>query len=239
MTKVSNCGMSETGGITGRAGDQTGNEYCIRSWSDFGQDCVLWHPSSSINSLVADLACEAAANNKIGYDQTQRETFWEQVKKVRYRPADVKKACEADCSSSTATIVKCAGYITGDAKLKAVPVSCWTGNLKAALVKAGYEVHTEAKYTRSPDYLPRGSINLNQAKHVNINVTNGGKHGTGAGRYKAKTKIVLREGDTMLFKPVTTLKKGTVFEVTLISDRGWGYVPKYDAWGDLSKAQAL
>ncbi len=239
MTKVSNCGSSETGGINGRAGDQTGGEYCIRSWSDFGQNVVLWHPSKKVNDLVADLASEAAANDKIGYDQTQRETFWNQLKTVRYRPANIKKACEADCSSSTATIVKAAGYILGDVNLKAVPVSCWTGNLRSALVKAGYKCSWDKKYTDSPDYLPRGSINLNESRHVNINVTKGGKHGTGAGSYRAKSKIVAREGDTMLFKPVGTIKKGSTFEVTLVSDRGWGYVPKMDAWADLSKAEKL
>ena len=239
MTKVSNCGSSETGGITGRAGDQTGGEYCIRSWSDFGQNVVLWHPSKKVNDLVADLACEAAANDKIGYDQTQRETFWNELKKVRYRPANVKRACEADCSSSTATTVKAAGYILDDAKLKAVPVSCWTGNLKSALVKAGYEAHTESKYTRSGDYLPRGAINLNEARHVNVCVTSGAKHGTGAGVYRAKQRITAREGDTMLFKPVGTIKKGSTFDVTLVSDRGWGYIPKLDAWADLSKAVKL
>ncbi len=179
MTKVSNCGSSETGGITGKAGDQTGGEYKIRSWYDFGQNCVLWHHNPKVNELVADLACEAAANDKVGYDQGQRQTFWNQLKKekVRYRPAAITKACEADCSSSTAAIVKAAGYILNDARLKAVPTTCWTGNLRTALVKAGYTASTEKKYTRSGDYLPRGSINLNESKHVNVNVTKGAKYG--------------------------------------------------------------
>lgn len=239
MTKVSNCGSSETGGITGKAGDQTGGEYRIRSWYDFGQNCVLWHPDSKVNELVADLACEAAANDKIGYDQSQRTTMWTQLKTVRYRPANVKKACEADCSSSTAILVKCAGYILGDTKLKAVSVDCWTGNLRSALVKAGYKCSFDPKYTDSGDYLPRGSINLNESRHVNVNVTKGGKCGTKSGKYRAKSKIVAREGDTMLFKPVSTIKKGAEFEVTLVSDRGWGYIPKLDAWADLSKATAI
>jgi len=256
MTKVSNCGSSETGGITGKAGDQTGGEYRIRSWYDFGQDVVLWHPDGKVNELVADLACEAAANDKVGYDQGQRETFWNQLKKVRYRPANIKTKCEADCSSSTATVVKAAGYILNDYKLKAVPVSCWTGNLKAALVKAGYKYSTSSKYTRSDKYLPRGSINLNQSRHVNVNVTAGSlykkdakgdtndKKGTKDAKNKKGTYVVtaedglnVRAGDTTRFPVIATMKEGTEFEVAAVSENGWGYLPKYDGWACLKYAE--
>lgn len=242
MTKVSNCGHDEKWGARGgKAGDQTGSEWWICNWYDFGQDCVLWHPDQKVNELVADLACEAAANDKVGYDQNQRLTFWTQLSKTKSkRPADIKTACEADCSSGTAAIVKAAGHILGDAKLKAVSPDCWTGNLKAALVNAGYRAYTSAKYTDSGDYVPRGSINLNQAKHVNVNVTKGPKYGqkptSKTGTYKAKSKIVVREGDTLLFKPKGTIAKGSTFSVSAISDRGWGYVAKMDGWADLGKA---
>lgn len=176
MTKVSNCGHDENWGASGgKAGDQTGTEWYVREWYDFGQDMVLRHPEQKVRQLIASMATEAAQNDNIGYDQSQRETFWEYLSRAGYIPSYITFACEADCSSGTAAIVRGAGYRLGMDALKTVPISLWTGNMAAYLKAAGFVALTDSRYLRSGDYLIAGDINLNQATHVNICVTNGSK----------------------------------------------------------------
>ena len=178
MTKVSNCGGDEHRGISGgQAGDQTGTEWYVRDWYDFGQDMVLRHPEQKVRQLIASMATEAAENDNIGYDQSQRETFFERLARVNYIPSHIAFVCEADCSSGTAAIVRGAGYRLDMDALKSVPVSLWTGNMAAYLKAAGFVALTDKRYLRSGDYLLAGDINLNQAAHVNICVTSGPKSG--------------------------------------------------------------
>lgn len=83
--------------------------------------------------------------------------------------------CEADCSSGVAAIVKGAGYRLKNEKLKNVSTACYTGNLRAALKAAGFEVLTDKKYLTSDAYLLEGDILLNDGAHVATNLTNGAK----------------------------------------------------------------
>ncbi len=176
MTKVSNCGGDEHRGVSGgKAGDQTGTEWYVREWYDFGQDVVLRHPDTKVRALIASMAAEAANNDKIGYDQSERETFWEFLARAGYIPSYITWACEADCSSGTAAVVKAVGYRLGMDSLKSVPVSLWTGNMLQSFKAAGFSVLTDERYLRSGDYLLAGDIILNQRTHVNICVTNGTK----------------------------------------------------------------
>ena len=61
-----------TGGLTG---DQTGTEWQIKNWYNRPWSHVIRHPDKVKRELIAELAIEAANNNKIGYDQNQRHTF--------------------------------------------------------------------------------------------------------------------------------------------------------------------
>ena len=107
--------------------------------------------------MIAQMAKAAANNNMVGYDQSQRYTFWEHLKASNYDPAKITVKCEADCSSGVAAIVKGAGYRLGIKKLKDVSICCYTGNLRAALKAAGFEVLTDSKYLTSDAYLLEGS----------------------------------------------------------------------------------
>ena len=114
---ISNCGKGESGYSGQQAGDQTGQEYWLISWFNCNWNCVLRHPNSKVRSLIAELATEAAKNDNIGYDQSDRLTFWNYLKNANYHPGNITVPCEADCSSSTAAIVKAAGYLSGNALL--------------------------------------------------------------------------------------------------------------------------
>ena len=172
---ISNCGHDENNRYnSGKAGDQTGTEWYVRSWYNGGWKCVFRHPDKKTRALIAEMARAAANNNNIGYDQYQRLTFWEQLKKVNYHPENIATKCEADCSSGVAAIVKGAGYRLGNTKMQGVNPSVYTGNEEAALKAAGFEVLKTSKYLTSDAYLVEGDI-LMSSGHTCTNLTNGSK----------------------------------------------------------------
>lgn len=178
-TMISNSGHDENGRYSGgAAGDQTGTEWQVIPWYNRPWNCVLRHPKASVRKLIAQLAKEAANNNKIGYDQNQRETFWEQLKKVGYYPSKITVKCEADCSAGVCAIVRATGYLLGDTKLQKHS-GTYTGNMRAALKAAGFEVLTASKYLTSGDYLLTGDILLNDGAHTATVVSDGAKATSG------------------------------------------------------------
>ena len=198
---ISNCGHDENNKYkNGKAGDQTGGEWALISWYNRPWNCVLRHPDAKVRKKIAELAKAAAQNNLVGYDQNERYTFWEHLKASAYNPAKITVACEADCSSGVAAIVKAVGYLLGDAKLQAVSIYCYTGNLRAALKAAGFEVLTASKYLTSDASLLEGDILLNESAHVATNLTNGSKSGAEGSGSSAGTsgasKDYLSKGDT-------------------------------------------
>ena len=56
--------------------------------------------------------------------------------------------------------------------LKNVPITS-TWYMRDTLKNAGFEILTASKYLKSPDYLKRGDILLNDAKHTATNVEDG------------------------------------------------------------------
>lgn len=131
------------------------------------------HPNANVRKLIAQMAKNAANNDMIGYDQSQRLTFWEQLRKVDYMPEKIRVACEADCSSGVAAIVKGAGYRTNNDKMRRVSPSMYTGNERLALESAGFVALYESKYLSSDKYLLEGDILINEGTHTTINLTNG------------------------------------------------------------------
>lgn len=175
---LSNSGHDESGRYTGgQAGDQTGGEWSLVSWYQYpwdgGWNVILHHPSSEVRKWIAQLATEAANNNKIGYDQSERYTFWNQLSTVGFRPQNITVPCEADCSAGVAAIVKAVGYLLNSAALQGVSIYAWTGNLKAVLVNAGFEARTGSQYLSGDSYLYAGDVLLNETNHTCICVTDG------------------------------------------------------------------
>lgn len=170
---ISNSGHDENGRYSGgKAGDQTGNEWAIIKWYNRPWTCVLRHNEADVREKLAELSEKAAKNNNIGYDQLQRETYWEQLKNAGYDPSKIKKKCEADCSAGVTSNVKAVGYLLGIKKLQGVVITS-THYMKEILRKAGFEVLTEKKYLTSDKYLLRGDILLNEGHHTAVNLTNG------------------------------------------------------------------
>lgn len=171
---ISNCGHDENNKYRGgKAGDQTGGEWYVRPWYNGRWNVVMRHPDLKVRSLIADMAKKAAENDLIGYDQSQRLTFWKHLKASGYKPENITIACEADCSSGVGAIVKGAGYRLGNDDLKNVSQNIYSGNERAALRNAGFKELCDFKYLTSDAYLLAGDVLINEGVHTAINLTDG------------------------------------------------------------------
>ena len=172
---ISNSGSDENGSYSGgQAGDQTGREWQMRSWYNRPWSCVLRYPDQKVALKITQLAIDAALNDKIGYDQRQNRTYLTQLKAVGWEPSKITVACEADCSAGVCANVTAAGYLLGIAALKN-HTGTYTGNMRSALTKAGFQLLTDSKYLTGGDYLLPGDILLNDGHHTATNVTIGAK----------------------------------------------------------------
>lgn len=199
---ISNCGHDEHGRYSGgKAGDQTDQEWVVKSWYSRPWRCVLRHPDSSVQNKIAELARKSAQNNLIGYDQGERYTYWQHLKASNYDPSQISVACEADCSSGVAAIIKAVGYILGRNALKNVSIYAYTGNLRSILQNAGFQLLTESKYLTGDSYLLPGDVLLLDGHHTAINLDKGSNAGSST---PAKPPV---SGDSYRVKSGDTLSK--------------------------------
>jgi len=174
---ISNSGSDENGKYKGgKAGDQSGKEWYLRKWYDRPWTCVLRWPDINVGTLLAQLGIDAALNDKIGYDQGQRYTYQEQLKKAGWLPGKITTACEEDCTAGVNANVHAAGHLLGISALLSIPeTGVRSGNMRKYYKAAGFQVLTDSKYLKSGDYLLPGDILLYDNHHGATNVTCGKK----------------------------------------------------------------
>ena len=174
---ISNSGSDENGGIKGgKAGDQSKKEWCLKKWYSRPWTCVLHFPDIIVGTLIAQLGIDAALNDRIGYDQGQRDTFWREVRKVGYMPAKITTPCEEDCTAGVNGLVHCAAYLLEIPELKKIPeTGVRSGNMRRLFKAAGFKVLTDSKYLNGTAYLLPGDILLYDNHHGATNVTCGKK----------------------------------------------------------------
>lgn len=173
---ISNSGKDENGTYHGgTAGDQSGHEWELKAWYSRPWTVILRYPDINVGLLIARLGCAAALNNKIGYDQYQRTTYWKQLEAAGYDPGKITVACEEDCTAGVTANVKAAGYLMNIPSLKSLPTSVYSGSMRSTFVNAGFKALTASKYTGSPNYLLPGDILLYEGHHAATNVSYGSK----------------------------------------------------------------
>ena len=170
---IANSGHDENNKYRGgKAGDQTGTEYAVIPWYNRPWTCVLRYPNKTVAADIAYCMKAAAENNKIGYDQNERATFWQALASTpNYDPAKITTPCEQDCTCGVATCVKAAGLRKGNAMLgKIDPDYYWSGNMREGFKLLGFKVLTETKYLTSDRYLLPGDILLYDNHHAAVNL---------------------------------------------------------------------
>ena len=192
--KIGHASIDERGKTSGgTAGDQTGKEVCIRTWYSKPWGLVLRPKSASVAERMAR-ACEAAcANNKIGYDQGQRNTLNAQAKTVGYDLSRVGK-CECDCSSLMAVCAQAAGvnipYTSGNAPTTRTMRTAFSGT-------GAFEVLTESKYLTTDAWLKRGDVLVAPGAHTVMALESGGSVAATTSKEVCNVTLrVLRKGAT-------------------------------------------
>lgn len=225
----------------GKAGDQTKKEVCTRSWYNKSWDVVIRPKDAAMAEKMA-IACEqACANDKIGYDQYQRNTLYTQALKVDFDLSKITTACECDCSSLMCICAIAAGipagalYISGNMRT--------TRNMRSAFKNTGkFEILTDSKYLTSDAYLKRGDILVNEGSHTVMVLSNGSKVGStgtitpvvptqptenkefvgkGIGTAVAQSHMNVRTGPKTSYKIITSISIGTAVEVLERTSTGW------------------
>lgn len=172
---ISNSGSDERKKYTGgTAGDQTGHEWELKPWYSRPWTVVLrYEKDPRVGILMANLSCAAAQNDKIGYDQAQRNTYWTQLQKVNYDPSKITTACEEDCTAGVTANTKACGYLLGIESLQKLSTSIYSKTMKSNFTKAGFTALTASKYLTSTKYLLPGDVLLYEGHHAAANVTVG------------------------------------------------------------------
>jgi hypothetical protein len=171
MVRLAQASKDENGRYAdGKAGNQTGSELNIRAWYNRPWDTVLRPISVDLGKQIAHVAQILVKNNRIGYDQHQRTTAYDQCSKINWDINKINKIepCECDCSSLIAVILKFCGI--------SIPKTVYTGNLTSYLMRTGkFLCLRESKYLIGDRYLREGDIVLNTTHHVAVCLDNGEK----------------------------------------------------------------
>ena len=227
---IANSGKDENGTYkNGKAGDQTGHEAELRKWYNRPWSVVLRWPNIQAALLDARMSCAMCLNDKVGYDQNQRKSYWAQLEKAGYDPSKITVACEEDCTAGVTANWKGVGYLLGIESLKALGTDTYSGNMKSRFVKAGFKALTAKKYLDSPDYLLPGDVLLYEHHHAAANVT--------YGKYVRPSDGKVPETDVPTVPEVEGLKRGDMGDDVRAMQRlllKWDAVclPKYGADGD-------
>lgn len=177
----------------GKAGDQkSGREVSTQKWY---KHSMKWRVFRAKNAAAAQIIAKqmrnACNNNKIGYDQHQRNTLYTQAEKVGFDIAKVTTACETDCSALVRVCCASAGIVS-------LPSDFRTGNMPKNLLATGAFVELKgSKYTDQSDYLGIGDILVTKTSgHTVVVLSNGPKYeGTIEAAVYALGDRILRNGD--------------------------------------------
>ena len=170
---IGQASIDEKNGISGgAAGDQTGRELNTRAWYANGWTLCLRFKDRQKAQKCAEAAKALIAGNKVGYDQSQRNTLRAELRKVDWNPARLVTPCETDCSAFAAVCAEAAGvpmevtYTAGNAPA--------TFQMRQQWAKTGaFELLTDSKYLTSDRYLMTGDILVNESRHACIVLSDG------------------------------------------------------------------
>lgn len=173
----------------GKAGDQTGREVHLGDWYDFGQTAVYRWKNRAYAAKYATIIKALCQNDKVGYDQGERTTLYNQLKANKWDYKKITKACECDCSSLVG-----AG-INATVGKALISTGIYTGNLDSLLMKTGlFTKLTGPKYCDQSAYLMTGDIINNPSHHVISALANGSKAtSTSSGTTKKSNKVIAQE----------------------------------------------
>ena len=238
MVRLAQASKDENGRYAdGKAGNQTGSELNIRTWYNRPWDTVFRPISIDLGKQIAHVAQILVKNNRIGYDQHQRTTAYDQCSKINWDINRINEIepCECDCSSLIAVILKFCGI--------SIPKTVYTGNLTSYLMRTGkFLCLRESKYLVGDRYLREGDIVLNTAHHVAVVIDDGEKAQTNFTAYAAQVKVntylqvrTAPNGAEYKFSDGTSFRLPNGMTVAIVQESGkWGRLSDIQGWVSLS-----
>lgn len=206
--RIGHASISENGTTSGKAGDQTGKEVCIRDWYSKPWDYMAIHPDATVREKHAAAVEAACKNDNIGYNwwgTNDRNSLYKLAKSANYDLSKVGK-CNCDCSSlqNVAAVASGSGATYGS--------NGWTtSTMKAALQKLGYKIITASAYLTSADYCIRGGIYVKAGSHTVCGLDNGSK----AGQTLSKAGISSSGGSTSGDTSATKIEAAQSYDKSL------------------------
>ena len=234
--KIGHAAGDENGGASGgKAGDQTGRECRIQDWYAGNWNVILRPKKAAVAEAMAKSMETLCNSNLVGYDQWERNTLWDELEKVDWKPERLRTKCETDCSSLVSACARCAGIniprvALGGGKYNA-PI---TQTMRSAFGSTGeFDILLDSKYMTTDKYLKRGDVLLRESGHTAMALENGGstpssqpvqqpalkeRKATEVARYFDKTiagtyectafYLYVRNGAGALTRFLTTIAKG-------------------------------
>lgn len=169
-------GSARLGGSNGRisgdvAGDQNKKEVSTQNYYVHSKGWRVFRAKDAEKrKKIAQAMRAACKNDKIGYDQSQRNTLYYRAQPYDYDPSKVVTACETDCSALVRVCCAFAGI-----SLKDFNTSTQASVLKAS---GAFTELTGDEYTKQSARLAEGDILVTRSKgHTVVVLSNGSKVG--------------------------------------------------------------
>lgn len=153
---------------SGKAGDQkSGKEVSKQAWYEHKYGWRVIRAKDPAQAAKLAKAMKAACdNNKIGYDQYERNDLYDLAKKVGFDCSKVTTACETDCSALVRVCCAYAGITVGNFN---------TANQASKMLATGAFIElTASKYTTKSAYLRAGDCLVSRKKGHTVIVLNDG-----------------------------------------------------------------
>lgn len=236
MVRIGSARIDENGKVSGGVpGDQTGLEVAIEPWYLHKQGWVVIRAKDAkVRERIAICMEAACANDLIGYNQKGSWELYDKSKQYGWDCSKVNVTASTDCSSLVRTCVAFA----------AQKEIAWFSTLNEVTVLDGtklFDILTDAKYTKSSDYLLRGDILCTCTQgHTVVALDNGSKAGQtttepssnaaqgntalcgkGIGTAVTKQAMNVRNGADISAKSIAVIGTGVAVEVLDITASGW------------------
>lgn len=151
-------------------GDQNGGrEVSTENWYLHSKGWVVIRAKDpEARERIAVAMERACANNDIGYDQSTRNTLYNNVKPYGFDPSKTTKKVNTDCSALVRVCVNYAGIEVGN---------FITSNEASKLMGTGkFEKLTDDKHCKTSDYILRGDILVTRTKgHTAVVLSDGAR----------------------------------------------------------------
>lgn len=181
-------------------GDQNGGkEVSTENWYLHSKGWVVLRAlDPEAREKIAVAMERACANDNIGYDQSTRNTLYNNVKPYGFDPACTTKKVNTDCSALSRVCVNFAGITVGD---------YITSSEAATLMATGaFEKFIDDAHCKSSDRLLRGDILVTKTKgHTVIVLSDGAK---AAEERQSAPVEPAAEGDLLVASGAWNLRRG-------------------------------